>query len=292
MKILFFGAKGWIASYFIPILKEKGHEIIETDVRADDTSSIANLLDKLHPDRVVSFLGRTHGKENPTIDYLELPGKLTDNLRDNLYAPVTLAILCKERYIHYTYLGTGCIFSEEDPLSKKFTEKDDPNFFGSSYSIVKGFTDRLMKLYASNTLNVRIRMPITDDLSSRNLITKLASYTKICSYPNSMSVLPTLLPYLADMIEKKQIGTIHLVNPGTISHHEILTLYKKIVAPTKTWESISIEEHDHILKSKRSNNQMDTSLLQKLYPDIPNIHTAIYLCMKNIKNITEVTKYL
>ena len=45
-----------------------------------------------------------------------------------------------------------------------------PNFFGSSYSVVKGFTDRLMKLYDENVLNLRIRMPITGEQNSRNFI--------------------------------------------------------------------------------------------------------------------------
>jgi len=33
----------------------------------------------------------------------------------------------------------------------------------------------------TNVLNVRIRMPITDDSSNRNFITKITSYKKICS---------------------------------------------------------------------------------------------------------------
>jgi 3,5-epimerase/4-reductase len=100
----------------------------------------------------VSFIGRTHGiidgKVYPTIDYLENPGKLIENVRDNLFSPLSLGMECKERSIHYTYLGTGCIFNYanvEEAVETggrneyKFNENDVPNFFGSSYSIVKGF---------------------------------------------------------------------------------------------------------------------------------------------------------
>ena len=62
-----------------------------------------------------------------------------------------------------------------------FTEESLPNFFGSSYSIVKGFTDRMMHMFENNTLNLRIRMPITASSNKRNFITKIVSYEKICS---------------------------------------------------------------------------------------------------------------
>lgn len=282
MKIVFFGSRGWIASYFLPLLIENGHEIVHPDIRADDTDAVKELLKNEQPDRVISFIGRTHGEGINTIDYLEQPGKLVENVRDNLYAPITLALLCKERNIHFTYLGTGCIFSSSDPATSMYTEDSNPDFFGSSYSIVKGFTDRLMKLVEENTLNVRIRMPITPDMSSRNFITKITEYKKICSIPNSMTVMPTLLPLLADMIERGNTGTINLVNPGIISHNEILEMYRAKVDPSKTWENFTIDEQDAVLKSKRSNNQLSASLLQELYPDVPNIHDAVMSCIETI----------
>jgi hypothetical protein len=60
-------------------------------------------------------------------------------------------------------------------------------------------------------------------------------------------------------------------------------LYKEIVDPNKTWENITQEEHDGMLKSKRSNNQLDTSLLQTLYPGVPNVREAIIQSLHDIK---------
>ena len=115
--------------------------------------------------------------------------------------PVLLSKICKKYKIHYTYLGTGCIFKydKEHPYEKEengFKEQDPPNFFGSNYSIVKGATDQLM-FYLNNetTLNLRIRMPITNIDNPRNFITKITNYEKICSIKNSMTVLPELLPW-------------------------------------------------------------------------------------------------
>jgi 3,5-epimerase/4-reductase len=176
-------------------------------------------------------------------------------------------------------MGTGCIFNSYE---QEYAENDEPNFFGSSYSIVKGFTDKIMKKF-DNTLNVRIRMPITDDITSnRNFINKIINYKKICSMNNSMTVLPDLLPLMIDMIMKKEIGTINLTNPGYISHNEILELYKKNINPNFKWENMTIEEQNKILLSERSNNILNTEKLQKLYPDVKDIKTSIKDLFLNI----------
>jgi len=286
MNVLVFGGKGWIASYVIPIMKNMGWEVTISSLRAEETSKIMKLIEFINPDRVICFIGRTYGPGYNSIDYLEQPGKLQENIRDNLYGPVAIGLICLEKHIHYTYIGTGCIYGSDDTMTKKYLEYDDPNFYGSAYSTVKGFTDRIMKLIERNTLNVRIRFPITADLHKRNFITKIIGYDNICSVSNSMSVLPTLIPYLLDMIEKAHKGTINLVNPGIISHNEILELYKKKIDPDKKWDNISISEQDNILASKRSNNQLDTTLLQTLYPKVPNIHDAVEYCIDQISKLS------
>jgi len=234
------------------------------------------------PDRVVCMVGRTHGEGFSTIDYLEQPGKLLDNCRDNLYAPISMAIICNNMNVHFTYLGTGCIFNydEEHPCGSTngFTEDDDPNFFGSSYSTVKGFTDRLIRLMSDSVLNLRIRMPIIAENHPRNFLTKISNYHKICSVHNSMTVLPDLLPIAYDMMKRGITGTVNLTNPGTISHDEILQMYKEKVDPTFKWENFSIEEQDKILLSKRSNNMLDTSKLESMY-SIKNIKDSVADCI-------------
>ena len=60
--------------------------------------------------------------------FLKSHKKLTLNLRDNLFTPLTLALACSARGIHFTYLGTGCIFTYDH--KNTFTKVDDPNFFG------------------------------------------------------------------------------------------------------------------------------------------------------------------
>ena len=296
MRIIVYGSNGWIGNQFIKILKNNKIDFIKGKSRIDNNDSLLQEIDEINPTHIVSFIGRTHGtigdKKYTTIDYLEQEGKLTENIRDNLYSPLLLAHTCKEKQIHYTYLGTGCIFKYDTnhPFGQEkngFAEDDLPNFFGSSYSIVKGFTDRLFNLYNDSVLNLRIRMPITGEENPRNFITKIVTYDKVCSVPNSMTVLPELLPKVLDMMKNQITGTINLTNPGLISHNEILKMYKEIVDPSFKWKNFSQEEQRKILAADRSNNYLDTFLLEKLYPDIKNIKDSVKKCLYEYKIIKD-----
>ena len=44
------------------------------------------------------------------------------------------------------------------------------------------------------------------------------------------------------MIEKYLSGIYNFTNPGAISHHEVLTLYRDIVEPDFKWEGFTLEE--------------------------------------------------
>jgi 3,5-epimerase/4-reductase len=160
-------------------------------------------------------------------------------------------------------------------ITAGFTEESSPNFFGSGYSCVKGFTDKLMALNSDTTLNLRIRMPISEHHNPRNFITKIATYDSICSIPNSMSVLPVLLPLVVDMMKNRTTGTINLTNPGAITHNEILEMFTDIVDPSFTWRNFNIEDQRRVLTSERSNNYLDTTKLESLYPDVPDIRSSV-----------------
>jgi dTDP-glucose 4,6-dehydratase len=296
MLVLLYGSRGWIGLQFIQILQSNNINYVCGNARVDTEQDLIQEIESITPSHVISFIGRTHGMINntryTTIDYLEQEGKLTENVRDNLFSPLLLAHICSTKNIHYTYLGTGCIFKfdEAHPFEQEtngFTEKDKPNFFGSSYSVVKGFTDRLMHLYDKSVLNLRIRMPITGEENPRNFITKIISYKKICSIKNSMTVLPEMLPLVLDMMKNKITGTLNLTNPGLISHNEILDMYKEIVDPDFVYTNFSAEAQRKILACDRSNNYLDTSRLTELYPNVMNIKDSVRNALYSYKRYLE-----
>jgi dTDP-glucose 4,6-dehydratase len=298
MKLIIFGHNGWIGGSVLNLVKQLRINYVLTDARADDKEAVEQLFQKEQPTHVFSLIGRTSGTHNgkvyQTIDYLEQKGRIFENVRDNLFSPVVLAILCKKYNIHLTYMGTGCIFSYDDDHSIEnqngFNENSKPNFFGSGYSTVKGFTDQIMHLFEDTVLNLRIRMPISADVNPKNFITKISRYEKICSISNSMTVLDELLPMALDMMQKNITGTMNLTNPGAISHNEILQMYKEIVDPNFTWKNFTIEEQAKILDAGRSNNFLDTTRLQTLYPQVKNISDSVRDTLHQMKVHVDSTK--
>ena len=283
MSYLIYGGKGWIGSKIVKILESNNHNVIVSNVRLENLSEVEEELNEVNPARVICCIGRTHGiynnEEISTIDYLEKPGKLKENIRDNLFGPFMLALECQKRNIHMTYMGTGCIFTYTD-TDKIFTEDSKPNFFGSSYSITKGFTDQMM-VKMNNVLNVRIRMPISYDKSPRNFLMKMIKYSRICSISNSMTILEELLPVMCKMIEESKTGAINLTNPGVIDHDTILQLYKKYINPEHQYELISYEEQMKFLLSERSNNELSTEKLLDFDSTVNNIKDGVEKIFKN-----------
>ena len=278
MRVLVYGAAGWIGQQF---QRNTSHTIVVGKERADDYAATEAEIAATAPDAVCSFLGRTHGPGASTIDYLEQPGRLYENMRDNYIAPIHLAQICEARGIQFVYLGTGCIYTYTAD-KRLFSEEDAPNFFGSSYSIMKGFTNTEIARFR-HTLHLRIRMPISREVSGRNFIDKLVSYPNICSIPNSMTVLDDMWPILDHMIERRTVGTYNMVNPGLVEHDWVLDQYRQILDPSHSWTSVTYDQQMQFIKSHRSNNELTTAKLEAFCAaeglPLPDIKTSVLRCL-------------
>jgi hypothetical protein len=129
-------------------------------------------------------------------------------------------------------------------------------------------------------------MPISDELSPRNFVTKITKYEKVVDIPNSMSLLHDLLPAGIGMAEAGLVGVYNFTNPGAISHNEVLALYKKIIDPTFTWKNFTVEEQAKVIKAGRSNCHLDHTKLvtacKKIGFVIPEVHVAYENCFKRM----------
>jgi len=280
MSFLVYGKNGWIGAQLIDMLKKEGVEVHAGDARLENREHVAKELDQFKPKFVLNAAGVTG---RPNVDWCE--DNKQETIRANVIGALNLIDLCFQRNIHVTVYATGCIFEYNDahPIGGKgFTEDDVPNFSASFYSKTKAMVESLSRNYP-NVLLLRVRMPISDDLSGRSFVTKITKYAKVVNVPNSMTILHDLLPISVDMTKKGRKGVYNFTNPGAISHNEILALYKKYIDPAFTWQNFSLDEQAKILKAGRSNNELDVTKLKSEYPQLLEVHEAMDKVFQRMK---------
>ncbi len=271
--ILVFGGKtGWIGQKMVQLLKDGGHNPICARARLEDRGAIINEILTAKPDCIINCAGIT-GK--PNVDWCE--DHKEETIRTNVLGTVNLVDVAYLHNLHITNISTGCIYEydETHPMhsGKGFTEEEEPNFNGSFYSRTKILLEKLILAYP-NVLNLRVKMPISYELD-KGFVGKIIHYKKVINVPNSFCMLDDLLPIAIDMTFKALKGNFNFVNPGTLSHNEVLDLYRQYLDPHHTYENFTIAEQDAILKARRANAELSPAKLLQLYPNIPSAKESL-----------------
>lgn len=283
MKWLIYGTTGWIGKQFLNYIN-KDINIIKGQSRFENFNDIKEEIEKHNPDRVIILGGLTYKQPATNIDWCE--DNKQEVIRVNVMGILNIADICERMNIHCTILGTGCIYTYSclkgciinEDYFEEFDEDCMWNFDKSFYSKTKAYVQELLKCY-NNTLLLRIRMPINNSDDPKNFITKLKSFNKIISIPNSMTVLPELIPVMIKLIEEQEVGTWNIVNPGTISHKEIMDMCNI------EKEYVSITEQSKLTRVARSNNCLSTDKLMNFVNKhnlhVNDIHTAVKNIIEN-----------
>lgn len=119
--------------------------------------------------------------------------------------------------------------------------------------------------------------------SPRNYITKLMSYSKLVSAPNSLSHLEDFTnACLNSFILGAEFGTYNLTNPGHITAKEVTEMWTDIrgrkgsLADTKTWDFWpSVEEFNKVTTTPRSNCILCTDKATKANLGMRHIRDAM-----------------
>lgn len=279
--LVFGGKTGWIGKKIVELLQQQGDLVFAADSRLENREEVEEEIFRTHPDYIFNAAGVTG---RPNVDWCE--SHKQETLRANVIGALNLFDLAYLHQIHVTHFGTGCIYQydEAHPLGSGigFSEEEAPNFFGSFYSKTKAILLELTTSYP-NVLNLRLRMPISSDLHPRSFITKITHYEHVVDIPNSMSILDDLLPISIEMAKRGLTGDYNFTNPGTISHNEVLALYREYVDPSFTWKNFTLEEQSRILKAGRSNNELDVAKLLREFPEIPPIQESLIRVFQKIR---------
>jgi len=253
MKYLIFGKNGWLAQKFNNLLEDS----LISDVDITDLPAVRKELDEKKPKIVINAAGITG---RPNIDWCE-EHKL-ETIAGNVTGPLNILQACEERKIYWVHLGSGCVFQGNGSKGKGFREEDEANP-PSFYSWTKYWTDSILKHFL--VLIIRLRMPVDNKPSSRNLIDKLTKYSQIIDSENSITVIPDLLEAAKKLIDKRKTGIYHLVNPGVIKPSEIMEFYKKEINPNHQFKVITDEDlyKKGLATARRSNCVLNSDKLQK-----------------------------
>lgn len=259
--ILFFGA-GWIGTQFSARLEAT---LVPTDIA--DGPAVAAALDAHRPTRVVNCAGKTG---QPNVDACETDAAAT--YRSNVAGAILLASACKERGIHFTHVGSGCIY-EGDNGGAGFSEEDPPNFMGSLYARTKLLSEAALR--DLDALQLRIRMPLSREPSPRNLLTKLLRYPRIVSVANSVTVLEDFWAPATALIERGETGVWNLVNDGVEYHADLLRLYQEHVDAEHHFEVVDLEALRKLVVAGRSNCVLSTAKLTAAGLAMPPVDAAL-----------------
>ncbi|KAL9664287.1 hypothetical protein QQ045_019686 [Rhodiola kirilowii] len=273
-KFLIYGRTGWIGGLLGKLCEKQGISYEYGKGRLEDRASLLKDIQSVKPTHVFNAAGVTG---RPNVDWCE--SHKAETIRANVVGTLTLADVCRAHGLLVMNYATGCIFeynaAHPEGSGIGFKEEDTPNFHGSFYSKTKAMVEELLKEF-ENVCNLRVRMPISSDLSNpRNFITKISRYNKVVNIPNSMTVLDELLPISIEMAKRNLTGIYNFTNPGVVSHNEILEMYKKYIDPEFSWSNFTLEEQAKVIVAARSNNEMDASKLKNEFPELLHIKESL-----------------
>lgn len=268
--MLIFG-NGYVGNKF----RERVPGAVIDPANITDPEAVRAALDKHQPSVVINCAGKT-GK--PNVDWCE--DHKDETMASNVLGPLVLARECRARDIFFAHIGSGCVY-EGDNDGKGFAEDDPPNFFGSFYSRTKIISELALKEFP--VLQVRMRMPVDGIPGARNLITKITTYSKIISIPNSVSIINDFITATLKLIEKRRTGVYNVTNPGAIEHKDILELYKEIVDPQFRYTVMDLAELNSITKARRSNCVLSSAKLAAEGIAMPHVRDAVRNALQEYK---------
>ena len=267
MKIYLLGGTGYIGSWIEKYFLNKAYDlqVLKTDVT--DLERVRETLKNVRDSVLINATGKT-GK--PNVDWCE--DHRLETTEVNVNGAINVAKVATKQGNYVIQIGSGCIFS--GPGDYAFTEEDEPNFFGSFYSQTKAVSEGALK-EIPNVCILRIRMPLQGSPNPKNLLDKLLQYKKILSVPNSVTVIEDFMPFLERVIEKKPVGVLNAVNPGSYEHRDLLERYREQIEPKRVFEYITLEQFQGMTKAPRSNCVLSTAGCEKLGITMPNVSISL-----------------
>ncbi|OGJ63842.1 hypothetical protein A3C37_01195 [Candidatus Peribacteria bacterium RIFCSPHIGHO2_02_FULL_53_20] len=265
MSILLFGSRGFIGTH----MHSRFPDAIASNVDIADPAAVAKELDRVRLDIVINSVGKTG---TPNVDWCE--DHKEETFRSNVTGPLVLMEECRKRGIFWVHMASGCVYSGDNG-GRGFTEDDVPNFQGSFYSRTKQWTDGMLKEFVDpvegkgGILILRIRMPFQPEDHPKNLLSKIAKFTKVIDVQNSVTYIPDFLDAASQLIDHRRTGIFHMVNPGPISLYDVACRFADAEERARP-ERLTEDHARPMTKAARSNCVLSTEKLSSEGIRLPN----------------------
>lgn len=212
MNILIVG-RGWTGNKMRTELLRRNH-VVHIISHTEVFRYLNGLMGKY--DWIINCAGVTG---TPNVDACESMKKET--IEANAIFPVLLYDAARQMGSRFAHFSSGCIYQGEIT-----SVHEEPNFFGSIYSVSKGISDSYLKDKAQV---YRIRMPFTSVNETKNYLTKILKYANsgklIEGGKNSVTDLDEAVKVACKLIESgAPDGPYNLVNQGSVTMHELVEL--------------------------------------------------------------------
>jgi len=279
---------GYIAQAFARELQERELDYAVLHRKVFDYPNFATLTARLNfqtPDLLINASGFCG---SPNVD--ECEARRSDTLLANVVLPVTIANAAAMMHVPWIHISSGCVFNGVSP-DGAWTEKDIPNFgfdnpMHSFYSASKAVAERALA-GVRNCFVCRLRMPFDNIDHPKNLLSKLQRYQKVCdSPPNSLSHLGDSVRACVDLIKwGAEPGIYNIVNPGSVTNHEIAEMIKVILNPKFDPEFFKddLEFYRTAAKTPRSSCVLSCEKLKATGIKMRNVNEALRDSLKNWK---------
>ena len=231
---------------------------------------------RFNPKIIINCIGVT-GKDN--VDDCEL---VKDNtLMANSFVPLILAEMAIRHDIKLVHISTGCIFHYDYKKDSPIKEDFIPDFFDLFYSRSKIYSEQPLNILSKkyDILIPRIRIPLDNRPSPKNILTKLIKYKKVIDLPNSITYVPDFIKALKHLLKINARGIYNVVNKGVLRYPELLDVYKKHI-PEFEYRVINYKD----LNLVRTNLILSVKKLQDTGFKVRNIDEVIEECIQGYVN--------
>lgn len=187
----------------------------------------------------------------------------------NVLGTDNIAQICDKNDIYFIHLSSGCILESKDENDiKSETAIPKPE---SYYSLTKAWAENIIIFKRSNKfkyLILRPRQPISSEISTKNMLVKMLTFTKFIDVPNNGTIIEDLMNWTEKLIQKRVTGILHVVNTGWTTPYRMGVMLKKYVLPNLPVNKITKEELNTMNPEKRADAILDNSKLISIIGEV------------------------